>query len=387
MLYWGFFLVLGSFKVIYLDWNAAAPLAPVAKAALDRLFSLDSTAFHPLSPHCQGRLAKHLLEEARDHIKQAFLSTHNLLFLSSATEANQLVIRSSFASAQPPFIWALSPLEHDSVLSMVPWVESQGGRVRFLDVLPDGRLDVNSLSRIDEQVSLVTHLYGHNELGCVSDMAALLARCRAVGTKLHVDASQAAGKLPLDLSQWDFDWVVLSAYKMGGLSGVGGLFFHPSLTISPQILGAHESGLRAGGYNMAGIISFGAVAKTLFSYPLAQLLELQSRFEKLLFATIPGIEIVGWGTPDRLCQTTHLTLPSHHFAQNELLVRLDMLGFCVSQGSACQSGLSFSHVLAQLGYSAQKAYASVRVSYGPSTSWLELESLAEALQAIYRKER
>ncbi len=360
---------------VYLDYNATAPLRPEARAAVMAALSLCG---NPSSVHADGRSARRLLEDARGKVARLLgAEAAAVVFTGSASEANNLALRGTSAAEV-----LVSEIEHDSVLQAVPGAKR-------LPVLGDGTLDLAALAKAlegREAPFLVSVMWANNETGVVQPIAEVGDRVRAAGGLFHCDAVQAAGKLPIDMTELAVDMLTLSAHKMGGPAGVGALVLRPGLDLRPLLRGGgQERGRRAGTENLAGIAGFGAVAESHEDLlgRFNEVAKLRDALEERLLAEDAGVTIYGkkaarlgncccFGTSGLKAET--------------MVMALDLAGIAVSAGSACSSGkVGPSHVLRAMGVPEEEAAGAIRVSLGPASISQDLERFLEAWLAVCRR--
>jgi len=250
----------------YFDWNATAPLRDEARQAL-----LDAGAVpgNPSSVHAEGRVARRLIERARDQVATLVAARPaDVFFTSSGTEANMLALTPAVettAEKRPRDKLLISAIEHSSVRA--------GGRfsrdaIEDIPVNADGRVNLTALAAAVAKASrpLVSLMLANNETGVVQPVAEAAAIVHSVGGLLHVDAVQAVGRIPCDMGALGADLLTLSAHKIGGPKGVGALIrLSDDIHISDPLIrgGGQERGMRAGTENVAGISAFGAAAAAL----------------------------------------------------------------------------------------------------------------------------
>jgi cysteine desulfurase len=206
---------------------------------------------------------------------------------------------------------------------------------------------------------------------------------------LHVDAVQAAGKVPIDVSRIPVDLLSLSAHKLHGPKGVGVLFIRTGVRCAPLIHGGgQENGLRSGTQNVAGIVGFGEAAKAAVAGPAimqSHVAPLRDRLEQCLVTGIPGVTMTGTQS-ERLPNTCHLSIPN--VEGDALLLRLNDAGICASAGSACSAGvMAPSHVMMAMGRNSGDSQSSARFSLSRFTTSEEIETAAEAIVEIVTEMR
>jgi len=359
---------------IYLDWNATAPLCPDARAAM--LAALE-VAGNPSSVHGEGRAARRLIEEAREKVAALVgAEARNVVFTSGGTEANMLALSPSARIGK----LLVSAIEHPSVLA--------GGRfpaaaVERLPVTADGRIDLAALERrlaASAERAMVSLMLANNETGIVQPVSEAAALVHAAGGLLHVDAVQAAGRIPCNINALGADLLTLSGHKVGAPKGVGALIRRDAaLDLADPLIkgGGQERGQRAGTENVAGIAGFGAAAASALaglSAARARMAKLRDRLEAGLKAA--SAVVFGAGA-ERLPNTTLFATAG--VKAETAIIALDLAGVAVSSGAACSSGkVQPSHVLAAMGVPPQLARGAIRVSLGPSTAESEVDGFIAA---------
>jgi cysteine desulfurase len=385
----------------YLDWNATAPMREQAKAAQAAAAALVG---NPSSVHAEGRAARALIETPREQVAALVGAVPgNVVFTSSGTEANVLALTAAIETAQekrPRTRLLVSAIEHASVRA--------GGRfapdaIGELPVGPDGRIDLAALRQAiaNTQRPLVSVMLANNETGIVQPVAAAAALVHAAGGLLHVDAVQAAGRIPCDMAALGADLLTLSAHKIGGAKGVGALVRAREDVHFPEPLirgGGQERGLRAGTENVAGIVAFGAAAAVAQEHGAGEAIHmaaLRDRLEAGLRAITPDATIFGAtvfgqdGGVERLPNTTLFALAG--LKAETAVIAFDLEGIAVSSGAACSSGkVQPSHVLAAMGVSGPLQRGAVRLSLGWNTTASDVEKFLAAwtkLASALSKER
>lgn len=360
--------------MIYLDYNATAPLRDAAFATMSEVLR---QAGNPSSVHRQGRSARRLIEEAREIVAAAVGAVPNgVIFTSGGTEANNLAL-----SAFPGRRILASAVEHPSIL--------KGKTDAVVPVDRFGLIDLAALDEIlsaDKTPALLALMLANNETGVIQPLAEAAALAHRYGALVHGDAIQALGKLPVDIAALGLDSLSLSAHKIGGPQGVGALVLaDPDSDITSLIVGGgQERRHRAGTENVAGIAGFGAAIADLgdIAAEAARLAALRDRIEKHALDSLPGVTIFGRKV-GRLPNTSCLALPK--VSAQTLLMALDLAGIAVSAGSACSSGkLSPSPVLLAMGES-EKAAAAIRLSLGWATTESEVGVFLEQFVSISQR--
>jgi cysteine desulfurase len=355
----------------YLDANATEPVRPAARAAA--LAAMLETG-NPSSVHAAGRAARKRLEEAREMIAARFGGRPaDLVFTSGGTEADALAVH-ALGQGRRLIIGAT---EHDAVRAAAP-------AAAVLPVDPAGIADLEALRRLlaDGPPALVCLMLANNETGAIQPIAEAAALCRAAGALLHVDAVQAAGRIPLDFATLGADALALSSHKLGGPAGAGALLLAPqaSALMRPLIAGGgQERGRRGGTPPLPAIAGFAAAAVEAVP-DTGRLAALRDAVEAA--AVAEGAVVVGAAAP-RLPNTTCLALPGVR-AETQVIA-LDLESVQVSAGAACSSGkVARSHVLAAMGLDALAGEA-IRVSLPWSATEADVAAFAAAYQKVARR--
>ena len=350
---------------IYLDHNATARVRPQALEAVTHVLT---HVGNPSSVHAAGRAARGVMEQARESVAALIAApASTVVFLSGGTEANALALGSAVAAGARRLI--VSAIEHDSIQESS---RALGVAVETLPVRPDGLADLDwlraRLARWDagDGRPFVALMLANNETGVIQPVAEAAEIVRAADGWLHVDAIQAAGKIPVDSRGLGADTLSISAHKIGGPQGAGALTFGPRAVLSRrQHGGGQERGRRGGTENLPGIAGFGAAAREA----LADLETFQRQAEWRDAAAqrlkAAGGVVMGETAP-RLANTLCVAAPGY---PSELQVMaLDLAGVMVSAGSACASGkVKASPVLAAMGQG-ELAGCAIRISGGWDTT-------------------
>ncbi len=353
--------------VIYLDANATEPLHPKARAAV--LAALD-TLGNPSSVHRSGRAARRILEDARETIAARFgAAAAGTVFTSGGTEADAAAVH-ALAQGRRVIVGAT---EHDAIRAAAP-------QAAILPVDADGIADLAALDDLLATVgpALVCLMLANNETGVVQPIPQVAEICRLHGAYLHVDAVQAAGRMPVDLAALGADSMAISSHKLGGPQGAGALLLAPvHASIAPLIAGGgQERGRRGGTPALPAIAGFAAAAMTERPDQSA-LGRLRDAVEASAIAA--GAVAIGTHVP-RLANTACLALPG--VRADAQVIALDLAGFAVSAGAACSSGkVAESHVLAAMGLGALAGQA-IRVSLPWNVTEADIHAFAPAYAAM-----
>ena len=332
---------------------------------------------NPSSVHRDGRLARRLVEDAREMVASLIGATPGqVVFTSGGTEANALALHGSGRRRV-----LVSSVEHASVLSAVNDLET-------LPVDGDGVVRLDTLEKWlaeDAEPALISVMLANNETGVLQPVADIAATGRRYGALVHCDAVQAPGRVAVDMRAMGVHMLTLSAHKLGGPSGVGALVVDADVSLAAMMRGGgQERGRRAGSENVIGIAGFGAAAAATPGVADAGRLEgLRNRVERGVRSVCPGARVLGWGAA-RLPNTSCLTMPG--VASETQVMAFDLAGVSVGAGAACSSGkVGRSHVLAAMGVGEDIAQSAIRVSLGWTTTEADVDRFLEAWTGIYAR--
>ncbi len=348
---------------LYLDCNATTPVAPEVVDAMAPYWGVRMG--NPSSSHRFGRMARQAVEQAREQVAQLLRVTpKQVIFTASGTEANHLAIRGMAETVQQPGVIAVGATEHPSLFGAVDAMVAQGWQMDELVVDRLGRITDEAIEIAARRApALISTMVANNETGVIQPLAPIQHLAERCGARLHLDATQAAGKIDLDFDELKADCVTLSAHKLYGPKGVGALVVEPSARLVPQMTGGgQERGVRAGTENVPAIVGFGAAAELARS-------QLQQRIERLQHCRhhleqglmqISGVEIVAQQA-ERLPNTVMCLVSA--MEGETLLMQLDRQGIALSSGSACQVGKTApSRTLSAMGVDPQRARNAIRIS-------------------------
>jgi len=371
--------------MIYLDYAATTPLDPRVLQAMLPFLTADGSFANPASTHGPGYKARAAVEKARAQVA-ALLGAEpaEIVWTSGATESNNLAIKGALefhgGGARKAHI-VTSRTEHKCVLDTCRHLETQGVRVSFLKPGADGIVSPEQvLEALTPETVLVSLMWVNNEIGVVQDVQKLAPLLRERGVLFHVDAVQAAGKLPIDLRATPIDLLSVSAHKIYGPKGAGALYVRkkPRARLAPQMHGGgHEWGMRSGTLATHQIVGMGAA----FEIAAAQLqsdAEQLGGLRDLLWQRLQALpRILRNGDAERTAP--HVLNLSFEGVEGEAL-RASLPDLAVSSGSACSSATQEpSYVLRALGRDDELANASLRFSLGRGTTAEQIERAAESV--------
>lgn len=385
--------------MIYLDHNATTEPAPEVVEAM--LHTMRTCWANPSSPHEPGQQARRTLVQARARVAQALgCKPAEVIFTSGATEANHLALHGLLQAAQAAQPGRrrvlISAIEHAGLLRQGAALASQGVVVDTIPVLPDGLPDLAAAQALlGPDVAVVSLMAANNETGLLMPVFDLADLARQAGARLHVDATQWVGKLPLHFAEWEVDALSFSAHKFHGPKGVGALLLRQGVALQPQWPGSQERNRRAGTENLPAIVGMAtaldALASpaegdqdTLLGAQAQRIATLRDALEDgLLQAFAPGtVQVWGRGLP-RLPGTSLLRVGE--LSADAVLQRLARLGVAAASGAACSSGgTEPSHVLRAMGVPRAQALAAVRLSLGRATTADHVAAVVAGLPPLLR---
>lgn len=355
----------------YLDHNATAPLLEAAREAM--VAAMDAWG-NPSSVHGDGRRARALIDRARREIAaRVGVGASALVFTAGATEANHLALQGTGRARL-----LVSAIEHDSVLA-IPGAQT-------FAVHPDGTADLDALDRAlaaDDAPAVVSLMAANNETGVIQPVADAAAVAHGHGALLHVDATQAIGRIAVDRDRLGADLLSFSAHKIGGPKGVGALALREGVALSPLMRGGgQEQRRRAGTENTVAIAGFAAAMAAQDTDRFAELAVLRDRLERAIADQCPQACFWGAQAP-RVANTSCIAMPD--VASETQVMAFDLAGIAVSAGSACSSGkVTPSHVLTAMGAGAAARHA-IRVSPPPGTTDEAIDAAARVWGDLWRR--
>jgi cysteine desulfurase len=372
---------------IYLDHSAGAPIRVEAAAAISQL--LADGRGNPSSVHRSGQKSRRMLETARAQVASVVgADARQIVFTSGGTESNNLAIFGAITAASQRRKIISSEIEHSSILAPLAELDRRGFEVVRIAPDSDGRIDpARVLDALDGETALVTLGLANSEVGTIQDLAPLASGCSSAGALFHVDAAQAVGRIPVDVTALGCDLMTLSGHKLGSPSGIGALYVRDYAKFAPTIFGGpHENGMRAGTPNLLGAVAFGAAAQAASNAMQAESERIGSLTASLLMrlrSAIPGLRLNG-PIVGRLPNTLNLTFPG--VLGESMLIALDLEGVEVSMGSACAAGsVEPSHVLLAMHRSDADARSSLRISLGWNSTADEIDAVAAIIPAVWRR--
>lgn len=382
--------------VVYLDHAATSPMRPEVLAVYTAALPLVG---NPSSIHGAGQAARAMLEEGREAIAASLgADPVEVVLTGGGTEAVNLGIKGLFwarnggraggaaAVSRPRVI--VPRAEHHATIDSVEWLrDHEGAELVWIEVDELGRIRLDSLQTAlaegGDAVALVTALWANNEVGTLQPVREIVAAAARSGVPVHVDAIAAYGTVPVDFAASGAAALSVSAHKIGGPVGVGALLVSRATTVEPLLHGGGQQRARSGTQDAAAAAAFGVAARlaapTVEPVATLRLAALRDRLVAGVLATVPGAVLRGDPDPaGRLPGNAHFTFSGCE--GDSLLFLLDVAGFAVSTGSACQAGVpEASHVLLAMGVGDDDARGALRFTLGPDTTESEIDALLAAL--------
>jgi cysteine desulfurase len=372
---------------IYLDYAATTPMDPRVATKMMQYLTPEGHFGNPASrSHAFGWQAEKAVEEAREQVAALInADPKEIVWTSGATESNNLAIKGAAHFYQDKGKHIItSKTEHKAVLDTCRHLEREGFTVTYLDPQPNGLIDLKQLTEtIRDDTILVSIMHANNEIGVISDIAAIGEITRARNVLFHVDAAQSAGKIPIDLQAMKVDMMSFSAHKVYGPKGMGALYVRrkPRVRLEAQMHGGgHERGMRSGTLPTHQIVGMGEafhIAKLEMAAENERVKHLRDR----LWDSLKDIEEVYLNGDLERRLPGNLNV-SFNFVEGESLI-MALKDLAVSSGSACTSAsLEPSYVLRALGREDELAHSSIRFSLGRFTTDEDIEY---AIPLICRK--
>jgi cysteine desulfurase len=388
---------------VYMDHAATTPVLPEVLAAMTEQLGRVGNAS---SLHASGREARRVAEQSRERLAEALgARPSEVLFTSGGTESDNLAVKGLFwarrqADAHRRRI-VVSPAEHHAVLDSVEWLaKHEGADVTWVRLEPTGRVSPDALAEAlgdGRDVAVASVMWANNEIGTVSDIAALAEVAHAVGVPLHTDAVQAVGQVPVDFAASGADALTMTGHKLGGPMGAGALLLRRDAECTPLLHGGgQERDVRSGTLDVAAIVGL-AVATTAAiatrAERAASLARLRDRLVAGVLAAVPDAELNGapladllGGGPGRLPGNAHLSFPGAE--GDALLMLLDARGVECSTGSACSAGVARpSHVLLAVDTDADRARSSLRFSLGHTSTDADVDAVLGVIGPVVERAR
>ncbi len=377
---------------IYLDYSATTPVDPRVAEKMMACLTMQGNFGNPASrSHIFGWRAEEAVENARRQVADLIgADPREIVWTSGATESDNLAIKGAayfYATKGKHLI--TSKIEHKAVLDSMRQLEREGFEVTYLTPTPEGEITVQMVQEaIREDTILVSLMHVNNEIGTITDIAAIGELTRAKGILLHVDAAQSVGKLPIDLANLKVDLMSLCAHKIYGPKGIGALYVRrkPRARIEAQIHGGgHERGMRSGTLATHQIVGMGE-AYHIAQQEMQQDAEHSRRLRDRFYQQVKQLEEV-YVNGSLTNSVPNILNLSFNFVEGESLM-MSLKELAVSSGSACTSAsLEPSYVLRALGRNDELAHSSIRFGFGRFTTEQEVDYAAQKVSEAVTKLR
>lgn len=387
-------------RQVYLDHAATTPLAPTVLEEMRPY--LTEHYGNASSVHQMGRRARVALDEARTQVADVLgADPSEIVFTSGGTEADNMALKGVLSAASTegqPAGLVTSATEHEAVLRPAERLREEGCPVQILSPRAHGAVTADQVEQaVTERTALVSLMHVNNEIGVRTDLPAIAEVCRAHDVRLHADAVQAPGLLPLDVDALGVDLLSLSGHKFHGPKGVGVLYVRNGVELGPLVEGGSQERDRRGGTeNVPGAVGLAAALERAVDgreERASRLSGLQRRLVEGLDDAVPGDYVLNTpvGEAPVAPHVVNVAFPpdgGEPLDGEMLILNLDMKGVLVSAGSACTSGaLEPSHVLTALGLERETASAAVRFSLGADTTEDDVDYALETLHSTLDRMR
>lgn len=373
---------------IYFDYNSSTPLD---RRVLKKMLPYLSANFaNPSAIYSIAQKAKNAIEDARISVADLLSAKRReIIFTSGGTEANNLAIK-GFCSANrvKGNHIITSKIEHSSVLNVFNFLQMKGFKVTYLNVDSHGTIDISQLEQcIDKETILVSVMHANNEIGTIQPVEKIKSICHKHKICFHTDSVQTFGKIDIDASFADL--ITVSSHKIYGPKGAGALYIGEGINIEPLLHGGHqEEELRPGTEAVASIVGFGEACSLRLremKTEEAKIKKMRDALEEGILKAINGVKVNGH-PHNRLYNTLNICIDGVE-AQN-LVINLDMKGFCASSGSACQARVpEVSYVLLATGLHAEDCAGALRLSLGKFSKESDIRALIKVLPEIVKNLR
>ena len=377
-------------EIVYLDNNATTK---VDRAVLDAMLPyFDQYYGNPSSMHTFGGSVAAEINTARQRVADLIgASADEIIFTSCGTESDNTAIRATLASNPEKRHIVTSRVEHPAIKSLYEALAKQGYRVTFVPVDSQANLDLDYFyDHLSDDTAIVSLMWANNETGVIFPIEEISDNVKERGIVFHTDAVQAAGKIPIDVSQTGVDLLSLSGHKIHAPKGIGVLYVRKGTKFSPFMIGGHqEKGRRGGTENTAAVIGLGKAAQLAREHldrgDNKCVRELRDKLENTLLAKVSHTLLNG----DRERRLPNTTSIAFEYIEGEsILLMLNEHGICASSGSACTSGsLEPSHVLRAMGVPFTAAHGSIRFSLSGYTTENEIDFVLEKVPPIIERLR
>ena len=375
-------------QMIYLDNNATTRPADEVVQAMTAC--MQEMYGNPSSVHRFGQLARKAVDDARLSVSRLIgCKPAELIFTSGGTESVNTAVRGLYRIRRPRTKVIISAVEHSATLGACEWLHAEGAQIEEIGVDQGGHLDMDRLAaELGDEVALVSIMWANNETGVVFDVAKIAALCRDAKVPFHCDATQAIGKVPVDVKLGGLDMLSFSGHKFHGPKGIGGLYVRRGVRMVPLVPGGPQEMVRRGGTeNVPGIVGMGRAADLAAAHlaGMPRVASMRDRLEAGIIGSIADAFVNG-DRETRLLNTTNIGFA--RLESEAILLLLSERGICASAGAACASGsLEASRVLKAMKIDPRVGHGAIRFSLSRYTTDPEIDHVLEVLPGVISRLR
>lgn len=374
-------------KTVYLDNNATTMVAPEVVEAI--LPFLKEQYGNPSSMHSFGGNVGRYIDEARQNVATLVGADHDyeIVFTGTGTEADNYALMGTISYYRDRRHIITTRVEHPAILSLTKKLEREGYRVTYVPVDGEGNLDMQFFKEsVDDDTAIVSVMYANNETGVINPVEEIGAFLREKKIPFHVDAVQAAGKIPIDVNTINCDLLTISGHKFHAPKGIGALYVRRGTRMRPIMYGGHqEKGRRPGTLNVPGIVGIGKAAELALDHlkDSGEMKRLRDKLEQGLLSSFSNSHLNG-NSARRVPNTTNIGF--EYIEGEAILLYMDEKNVAASSGSACSSGsLEPSHVLRAMGVPFTSAHGSIRFSLSRYTTEEEIDYVLEIMPEVVNR--
>jgi cysteine desulfurase len=376
-------------KPIYLDYNGTTPHDPEVIAAM-RPF-LEEEFGNPSSGHLYAVKPRQALQAARRQVAGLLnCSPEEIIFTSGGTEANNwAIIGTALALREQGRHIVTSAFEHPAVLKVCAFLEKAGFTISYLPVTPEGLVKVGDLeAALRPDTILVSIMHANNEVGTLQPIREIAALARSRGLRIHTDAAQSLGKIPVDVNELEIDLLSMAGHKLYAPKGVGCLYIRKGVVLETFMHGAgQETGRRAGTENVLEIVGLGKACEVAARDLEKNRRHMQAMRDRLYTAISSGLKEVRLNGHPEMCLPNTLSLSFRNLEANRILESIG-LDVAASAGAACHAdSVEISHVLKAMAVPMEWAQGTLRLTTGRMTTESEIDRAAEVIVAAVQEMR
>lgn len=370
-------------KEIYFDNNATTRTLPQVREEMMKVMGEDFG--NPSSIHSAGQRARDYLLRARQALAVLLgcADHENIIFTSSGTEANNLVLYSRSIGSKKNARILTTAVEHSSILKMCSFLALNDVEIEYIKINEEGLVDAGDLRSLltERSADLVSVQWVNNETGIVQNLKEITAACKEFEVPFHTDAAQSVGKLKFKIKDMDVDYLTLAGHKFHAPQGIGAVYVKDRMSVHPFLFGGfQEEGFRPGTENLPGIVGMGKASELKcksMNETIRYMSRLRDTFEDAVLKRIEGTQVNG-ARKNRICNTANIMFGG--IDGRKLQTYLDREGIRCSQSSACTNfDPAPSYVLKAMGVSEKDAYSSIRFGFSEENTKEEVEEAVEII--------